>query len=181
MRKISQIQYKKVDADIKPFRKTVLSIIDDHMYLIQSYKYDQNLDVWLNSKVTSFLNEDGESVFVQLIILMPLSCMKDLAKYRESNQMKIKRALNTFKEKVTETADSLTETLDNIQDSATTKLNDVKKSTLGRKVTYLMGGDPNADRVLDCDKRDLPDDPDNKVVQELDDFFKDQEDSNNEE
>ena len=56
---------------------------------------------------------------------------------------------------------------------------DVKKSTLGRKVTYLMGGDPNADRVLDCDKRDLPDDPDNKVVQELDDFFKDQEDSNN--
>ena len=52
--------------------------------------------------------------------------------------MKIKRALNTFKEKVTETADSLTETLDNIQDSATTKLNDVKKSTLGRKVTYLM-------------------------------------------
>lgn len=62
MRKISQIQYKKVDADIKPFRKTVLSIIDDHMYLIQSYKYDQNLDVWLNSKVTSFLNEDGESV-----------------------------------------------------------------------------------------------------------------------
>lgn len=48
MRKISQIQYKKVDADIKPFRKTVLSIIDDHMYLIQSYKYDQNLDVWLN-------------------------------------------------------------------------------------------------------------------------------------
>lgn len=55
MRKISQIQYKKVDADIKPFRKTVLSIIDDHMYLIQSYKYDQNLDVWLNSKVTSFL------------------------------------------------------------------------------------------------------------------------------
>ena len=39
-----------------------------------------------------------------------------------------------------------------------------------------MGGDPNADRVLDCDKRDLPDDPDNKVVQELDDFFKDQED-----
>ena len=93
--------------------------------------------------------------------------------------MKIKRALNTFKEKVTETADSLTETLDNIQDSATTKLNDVKKSTFGRKVTYLMGGDPNADRVLDCDKRDLPDDPDNKVVQELDDFFKDQEDSNN--
>lgn len=62
MRKISQIQYKKVDADIKPFRKTVLSIIDDHMYLIQSYSYDQNLDVWLNSKVTSFLNEDGESV-----------------------------------------------------------------------------------------------------------------------
>lgn len=62
MRKISQIQYKKVDADIKPSRKTVLSIIDDHMYLIQSYKYDQNLDVWLNSKVTSFLNEDGESV-----------------------------------------------------------------------------------------------------------------------
>lgn len=53
---------QKVDADIKPFRKTVLSIIDDHMYLIQSYKYDQNLDVWLNSKVTSFLNEDGESV-----------------------------------------------------------------------------------------------------------------------
>lgn len=93
--------------------------------------------------------------------------------------MKIKRALNTFKEKVTETADSLTETLDNIQDSATTKLNGVKKSTLGRKVTYLMGGDPNADRVLDGDKRDLPDDPDNKVVQELDDFFKDQEDSNN--
>ena len=62
MRKISQIQYKKVDADIKPFRKTVLSIIDDPMYLIQSYSYDQNLDVWLNSKVTSFLNEDGESV-----------------------------------------------------------------------------------------------------------------------
>lgn len=51
--------------------------------------------------------------------------------------MKIKRALNTFKEKVTETADSLTETLDNIQDSATTKLNDVKKSTLGRKVPIL--------------------------------------------
>lgn len=62
MRKISQIQYKKVDADIKPFRKTVLSIIDDHMYLIQSYEYDQNLNVWLNSKVTSFLNGDGESV-----------------------------------------------------------------------------------------------------------------------
>lgn len=51
MRKISQIQYKKVDADIKPFRKTVLSIIDDHMYLIQSYSYDQNLDVWLNSRL----------------------------------------------------------------------------------------------------------------------------------
>lgn len=62
MRKISQIQYKKVDADIKPSRKTVLSLIDDHMYLIQSYEYDQNLNVWLNSKVTSFLNEDGESV-----------------------------------------------------------------------------------------------------------------------
>lgn len=91
--------------------------------------------------------------------------------------MNIKRALSTFKEKVTETADSLTATLDNIQDSATAKLNDVKKSTLGRKVTYLMGGDPNADRVLDCDKRDLPDDTANKVVQELDDFFKDQEQS----
>lgn len=51
--------------------------------------------------------------------------------------MNIKRALSTFKEKVTETADSLTATLDNIQDSATAKLNDVKKSTLGRKVTYL--------------------------------------------
>lgn len=62
MRKISQIQYKKVDADIKPSRKTVLLLIDDHMYLIQSYEYDQNLNVWLNSKVTSFLNEDGESV-----------------------------------------------------------------------------------------------------------------------
>lgn len=93
--------------------------------------------------------------------------------------MNIKRAFSTFKEKVIETADSLTETLDNIQDSATAKHNDIKKSILGRKVTYLMGGDPNADRVLDCDKRDLPDDPDNKVVQELDDFFKDQEDSNN--
>lgn len=95
--------------------------------------------------------------------------------------MNIKRAFSAFKEKVTETASSLTETLDNIQDSATAKLNDAKKSTLGRKVTYLMGGDPNADSVLDCDKRDLPDDTANKVVQELDDFFKDQEDSNNEE
>lgn len=93
--------------------------------------------------------------------------------------MNIKRAFSTFKEKVTETASSLTETLDSIQDSATTKFNDTKKSTLGRKVTYLMGGDPNADRVLDCDKRDLPEDLDNKVVRELDDFFKDQEDSNN--
>ena len=93
--------------------------------------------------------------------------------------MNIKRAFSTFKEKVTETADSLTEPPPPPPDSATAKLNDVKKSTLGRKVTYLMGGDPNADRVLNCDKRDLPDDPDNKVVQELDDFFKDQEDSNN--
>lgn len=62
MRKISQVQYRKVDADIKPSQKTVLSIINEHMYLLQSYKYDQNLDVWLNSEVTSFLNEDGESV-----------------------------------------------------------------------------------------------------------------------
>ena len=62
MRKISQIQYKKVGADIIPYRKTILSIIDDHMYLMQSYQYDQDLDVWFNSKVTSFLNEDGESV-----------------------------------------------------------------------------------------------------------------------
>lgn len=93
--------------------------------------------------------------------------------------MNIKKALSTFKEKVTETADSLTETLDHVQDSATSKLNDVKKSTIGKKVTYIMGGDPNADRVLDCDKHNLPDDPDNKVIQELDDFFKDQGDSNN--
>lgn len=62
MRKISQIQYKRFGDSFIPYRKTILSLIDDHMYLMQSYKYDQNLDVWLNSKVTSFLNEDGESV-----------------------------------------------------------------------------------------------------------------------
>ena len=68
MRKISQIQYKKVWGDIKPYRKTVLSLIDDHMYLMQSYQYDPNLDAWLNSKVTSFLNEDGESVNGKVLI-----------------------------------------------------------------------------------------------------------------
>lgn len=62
MRKILQIQYKKANAGIKPYRKTVLSLIDDHMYLMQSYQYDQNLDAWFNSKVTSFLNKDDESV-----------------------------------------------------------------------------------------------------------------------
>lgn len=62
MRKISQIQYKKFGADIIPYRKTILSFIDDHMYLMQSYKYDLVLDAWFDSKVTSFLNEDGESV-----------------------------------------------------------------------------------------------------------------------
>lgn len=62
MRKISQIQYKRFGDSFIPYRKTILSLIDDHMYLMQSYSYDQNLDVWLNSKVTSFLNEDGESV-----------------------------------------------------------------------------------------------------------------------
>ena len=62
MRKISQIQYKKIGAVIIPYRKTILSFIDDHMYLMQSYKYDLALDAWFDSKVTSFLNEDGESV-----------------------------------------------------------------------------------------------------------------------
>lgn len=59
MRKISQIQYKKVDADIKPFRKTVLSIIDDHMYLIQSYKYDLVSDAWCDLKATAYYDENG--------------------------------------------------------------------------------------------------------------------------
>lgn len=59
MRKISQIQYKKVDADIKPFRKTVLSIIDDHMYLMQSYKYDLVSDAWCDLKATAYYDENG--------------------------------------------------------------------------------------------------------------------------
>lgn len=59
MRKISQIQYKKVDADIKPFRKTVLSIIDDHMYLMQSYKYDLVSDAWCDPKATAYYDENG--------------------------------------------------------------------------------------------------------------------------
>lgn len=87
--------------------------------------------------------------------------------------MNIKRAFSTFKEKVTETASSLTETLDSIQDSATTKFNDTKKSTLGRKVTYLMGGDPNAVGYWIVISVDLPEDLENKVVESLDDFFKD--------
>lgn len=62
MRKISQIQYKRFGDSFIPYRKTILSLIDDHMYLMQSYKYDLVSDAWLNSKVTSFLNGDGESV-----------------------------------------------------------------------------------------------------------------------
>lgn len=62
MRKISQIQYKRFGDSFIPYRKTILSLIDDHMYLMQSYKYDLVSDAWFDSKVTSFLNEDGESV-----------------------------------------------------------------------------------------------------------------------
>lgn len=69
--------------------------------------------------------------------------------------MNIKRAFSAFKEKVTETASSLTETLDTYRIQQQLNLDAQEKLTLGRKVTYLMGGDPNADRVLDCDKRDL--------------------------
>lgn len=62
MRKISQIQYKRFGDSFIPYRKTILSLIDDHMYLMQSYKYDLVSDAWFDSKVTSFLNGDGESV-----------------------------------------------------------------------------------------------------------------------
>lgn len=59
MRKISQIQYKKFGADIIPYRKTIFSFIDDHMYLMQSYKYDLALDAWFDSKVTAYYDENG--------------------------------------------------------------------------------------------------------------------------
>ena len=47
MRKISQIQYKRFGDSFIPYRKTILSLIDDHMYLMQSYKYDLVSDAWL--------------------------------------------------------------------------------------------------------------------------------------
>lgn len=88
--------------------------------------------------------------------------------------MNIKGAFSTFKDKVVETVSDLPGTLDHIQDSATAKLNDAKKTKLGKKVTYIMGGNPDADKALEYQKQDLPEDTDNNVVEKLDEFLDNQ-------
>lgn len=59
MRKISQIQYKRFGDSFIPYRKTILSLIDDHMYLMQSYKYDLVSDAWCDFKATAHYDENG--------------------------------------------------------------------------------------------------------------------------
>lgn len=45
-------------------------------------------------------------------------------------------------------------TLNNAQDIASEKLNNVKKSKLGKQVTYLLGGNPNVDEAVELQKHD---------------------------
>lgn len=59
MRKISQIQYKRFGDSFIPYRKTILSLIDDHMYLMQSYKYDLVSAAWCDLKATAYYDENG--------------------------------------------------------------------------------------------------------------------------
>lgn len=59
MRKISQIQYKRFGDSFIPYRKTILSLIDDHLYLMQSYKYDLVSAAWCDLKATAYYDENG--------------------------------------------------------------------------------------------------------------------------
>lgn len=42
-------------------------------------------------------------------------------------------------------------------------------------IKFLLGKNPEPDRVLDCDKRDLPKDEENHVVEALDKYLEEQE------
>lgn len=65
----------------------------------------------------------------------------------------------------------LVNALNNAQDTMTEKLNDAKKTKFGKTVTYIMGGNPEADKALEYQKHDLPKDTDNNVVEKLDEFL----------
>ena len=50
-----------------------------------------------------------------------------------------------------------------------------RKSKLGRKVTFALGGDPDADRVIGYEKHELEKEDDSKLREAFDDFLKENE------
>lgn len=71
MRKISQIQYKRFGDSFIPYRKTILSLIDDHLYLMQSYKYDLVSAAWCDLKATALVLPPMDTLENQL-----MNCLK---------------------------------------------------------------------------------------------------------
>lgn len=79
---------------------------------------------------------------------------------------KAKRALNVTTGVLDETADVLHE-----------KALKARKSKIGRKITYALGGDPDADRVIGYEKHELPKEDSTKALDALNDFLNEQEES----
>lgn len=81
--------------------------------------------------------------------------------------------MNDFLKSAKKALTCVTDKLDAVQDKTTSEMQKVHKSKIGRSITYALGGDPDADRVLGYEKHDLPEVDDSKLQKEMDEFFKD--------
>lgn len=62
--------------------------------------------------------------------------------------------------------------LDTTADQLHEKALKARKSKLGRKITFALGEDPDADRVIGCEKHELEKEDDSAFMEAFDDFLK---------